>query len=137
MSKGENIADSTLPYKLYGMVVHDRQSVQEGHYYTFVKNSDSAWYEMNDNQVHLVDFTTVQERKAYMLFYIQQPASANSPPVCNASSPYSRPDLSTLPGSEATSPMAGDKTEETQIAAIAISMRTASERTKSGDPKLF
>jgi len=71
---------------------------------------------MNDNQVQLVDFTTVQKRQAYMLFYIQQPASANSPPVCNASSPYSRPDLSTLPASEATSPMAGDKTEATQIA---------------------
>ena len=38
-------------YKLYGVLVHSGYSCNSGHYYCYVKGSNSMWYEMNDNRV--------------------------------------------------------------------------------------
>ncbi|XP_047143554.1 uncharacterized protein LOC100204626 isoform X2 [Hydra vulgaris] len=61
-----------LLYKLYAVLVHSGFSCNSGHYYCYVKASNSAWYEMNDNRVCQVGIQTVLNAQAYLLFYIKK-----------------------------------------------------------------
>ena len=59
-------------YKLYAFIVHEGKTTQQGHYYSFVKNTtNEQWYKYNDDQVSLVgDFDKIkQSSNAYILFY--------------------------------------------------------------------
>lgn len=56
-------------FSLYAMVVHQGQTMNSGHYYSFVKAPNDLWYEMNDSNVHQVDPETVLAQQAYILFY--------------------------------------------------------------------
>ena len=38
-------------YRLYGVLVHLGHSCNSGHYYSYVKNSDGQWYQMDDEMV--------------------------------------------------------------------------------------
>lgn len=38
-------------YDLYSVLVHSGSSCHSGHYYSYVKNSNGIWYQMNDAQV--------------------------------------------------------------------------------------
>eukprot|EP00300_Choanocystis_sp_HF-7_P004308 c13308_g1_i1.p1 GENE.c13308_g1_i1~~c13308_g1_i1.p1 ORF type:complete len:777 (+),score=146.55 c13308_g1_i1:130-2460(+) len=71
----------SLAYDLHGVLVHDG-SMNGGHYYCFVKNSNRSWYCMNDSQVRQVKESTVLQQSAYMLFYstnkMARPAAAQS-----------------------------------------------------------
>lgn len=43
--------NKTVKAKLFAVVVHDGNKVDEGHYFAYVKGKDNAWYCMNDQQV--------------------------------------------------------------------------------------
>ena len=44
-------------------------STNSGHYYSYVKNSNGIWYEMNDTSVRQVRLNRVLKDSAYILFY--------------------------------------------------------------------
>ena len=56
-------------YRLFGVIVHEGQSCNSGHYHAFVRNSNEIWYSMNDCSVHQVSLDTVLRQRAYILFY--------------------------------------------------------------------
>lgn len=58
-------------YRLYGVLVHEGHSTHSGHYYAFIRASNSMWYCMNDESVTQVSINTVLKQKAYILFYQQ------------------------------------------------------------------
>ena len=59
-------------YRLYGVIVHEGNSCNSGHYHAFVRNSTNVWYSMNDCSVHQVSLDTVLRQRAYILFYQKQ-----------------------------------------------------------------
>lgn len=67
------MVDKTVPdgakYELFGVLVHEGQSCNSGHYHCFVKQSNGTWYSMNDESVHQVSLATVLKQKAYIVFY--------------------------------------------------------------------
>lgn len=67
MSSSER--DRAPLYELYGVVVHQGLTCHSGHYYSFVKAPNDAWFLMNDDEVKQVNLSTVLKQKAYMLFY--------------------------------------------------------------------
>lgn len=71
VSEGVSIVNTK--YSLYGVLVHDGHSTHSGHYYSFIKSSNSFWYCMNDESVTQVSLATVLKQRAYLLFYQQQP----------------------------------------------------------------
>uniref|UniRef100_A0A672HST8 Ubiquitin carboxyl-terminal hydrolase n=1 Tax=Salarias fasciatus TaxID=181472 RepID=A0A672HST8_SALFA len=60
-----------LGYKLYAVLVHQGRKSCVGHYYCYVKASDSKWYHMDDEKVSISDIETVLKQEAYVLFYIK------------------------------------------------------------------
>uniref|UniRef100_A0A672G7U7 Ubiquitin carboxyl-terminal hydrolase n=1 Tax=Salarias fasciatus TaxID=181472 RepID=A0A672G7U7_SALFA len=60
-----------LGYKLYAVLVHQGRKSYVGHYYCYVKASDSKWYHMDDEKVSISDIETVLKQEAYVLFYIK------------------------------------------------------------------
>ena len=56
-------------YDLYGVLVHRGESVQCGHYFSFVKHKDNQWIKLDDDQCSPVPPSKVLEQDAYMLFY--------------------------------------------------------------------
>ncbi|GBG28647.1 Ubiquitin carboxyl-terminal hydrolase 36 [Hondaea fermentalgiana] len=67
-SAGEN-------FVLSGIVVHVGPSVTSGHYIAFVRASNGLWYQMNDDVVRQVSFSTVKEQQAYLMFYSRKPSA--------------------------------------------------------------
>ncbi|PJF19152.1 Peptidase C19, ubiquitin carboxyl-terminal hydrolase 2 domain-containing protein [Paramicrosporidium saccamoebae] len=59
-------------YDLYGVLVHEGQTCNSGHYHSFVKASNGFWYSMNDSSVHQVSLSTVLKQRAYLLFYARR-----------------------------------------------------------------
>lgn len=56
-------------YDLYSCIVHYGRA-GSGHYITYSLNGlNGQWYEYDDENVRLVDSTTVQNAEAYVLFY--------------------------------------------------------------------
>jgi hypothetical protein len=56
-------------YKLYAVLVHDGFSINSGHYYCYIKNSNDMWYVMNDSFVGRVSEKEVLQQTPYILFY--------------------------------------------------------------------
>jgi ubiquitin C-terminal hydrolase len=56
-------------FRLYGVLVHAGNTTQYGHYYCYVKDRTGIWYKMDDSSVMRVQWQTVQQDTAYMLFY--------------------------------------------------------------------
>jgi hypothetical protein len=59
-------------YELYGVLVHEGQTCNSGHYHSFIKASNGFWYSMNDSSVHQVSLGTVLKQRAYILFYTRR-----------------------------------------------------------------
>lgn len=59
-------------YHLHGVLVHSGGSCHSGHYYSYVKNSNGVWYEMNDTSRKQVSVATVLSQQAYILFYSKE-----------------------------------------------------------------
>ncbi|RKO85553.1 hypothetical protein BDK51DRAFT_24261, partial [Blyttiomyces helicus] len=70
-------------YKLYGVLVHAGHSCNSWHYFSFVKNSNDAWFSMNDTEVRQVGLNTVLKQTAYILFYrrADEAPAPSKPPV--------------------------------------------------------
>jgi hypothetical protein len=56
-------------YQLYAMIVHTGQTINDGHYMTYVKSSNGVWYCMDNDTVQVVSVKRLLEEKPYMLFY--------------------------------------------------------------------
>ena len=61
-------------YKLYALIVHEGKSTKQGHYYSYIKNTNNdTWYEYNDNLVKMIgpNLNSVKKNtnNAYILFY--------------------------------------------------------------------
>ncbi|CAM6021515.1 unnamed protein product, partial [Sphagnum balticum] len=63
--------DEPPVYKLYAVVVHvDMLNASFfGHYICYVKDSQGAWYQIDDSKVKEVEVDKVMSQRAYMLFY--------------------------------------------------------------------
>ncbi|KAK4794271.1 hypothetical protein SAY86_012265 [Trapa natans] len=55
-------------YRLRGVVEH-LGTMRGGHYVAYVRDNESAWYGVSDEDVHQVSLDDVLRCKAYMLFY--------------------------------------------------------------------
>ena len=51
------------------MLIHKGNSIDSGHYYSFVRTSNNDWYVYNDHSVKKVDRHIVLNQKPYLLFY--------------------------------------------------------------------
>ncbi|KAH7422022.1 hypothetical protein KP509_13G086800 [Ceratopteris richardii] len=71
--------DEDLSYSLYAVLVHSGWSIHSGHYYCFVRTAKDTWHVMDDSQVSQVSESTVLAQKAYILFYVRNVRSINSP----------------------------------------------------------
>jgi hypothetical protein len=56
-------------YRLFSVLVHDGFSINSGHYYSYVKNSNDIWYCMNDSHVSRVNEKEIFQQSPYILFY--------------------------------------------------------------------
>ncbi|CAM9512179.1 unnamed protein product [Chrysoparadoxa australica] len=92
-------------YELTGVLVHVGESMNSGHYYSFVRGSNKAWYHMDDAQVHTVSKQVALNQKAYVLFYTRKHAVEHlqpqpQPPNGTAAT-TSRQDLTERTGTQA------------------------------------
>ncbi|KAL5233161.1 hypothetical protein ACI65C_000571 [Semiaphis heraclei] len=68
----------TYMFDLMAVVVHDGEGGGSGHYTAYaVDDKDDQWYEYNDEKVHEVDASLVENVQAYMLFYIKRDMKVN------------------------------------------------------------
>jgi ubiquitin carboxyl-terminal hydrolase 36/42 len=58
-------------FDLYGVLVHDGQSTNCGHYYSVVKHQDN-WIKFDDAICTTMSLSQVLEQKAYLLFYARR-----------------------------------------------------------------
>ncbi|XP_038970850.1 ubiquitin carboxyl-terminal hydrolase 21-like isoform X2 [Phoenix dactylifera] len=63
-----------LNYDLYAVVVH-HGNMDRGHYFSFIRSSQSSWHLMDDADVARCSAMQVLNMPAYMLFYIKQGSS--------------------------------------------------------------
>jgi ubiquitin C-terminal hydrolase len=63
-------------YHLYAILIHSGHSCHSGHYYCYVKNSNGAWYQMDDDEVvqSSIKQALMQKKGAYVLFYSKEPS---------------------------------------------------------------
>jgi len=59
-------------YRLYGILIHDGNAMDSGHYYAIVKAANNMWYIMNDESVTQCNIHAVLQQEAYLLFYIRE-----------------------------------------------------------------
>lgn len=66
-----DINDVSHLYSLSGIIVHFGNSVNSGHYVSYIKNDNlNIWSEYNDKKVkHGVDFLSIDKSSIYILFY--------------------------------------------------------------------
>ncbi len=74
-------------------MVHDGNTTNEGHYYSFIKSSHGVWYCMDDSNVSQVSLEDVLYQKAYMLFYSKKDVAATET-TTRAISSFPTPPLS-------------------------------------------
>ncbi len=56
-------------YRLVSVLVHDGYSINSGHYYSYIKNSNDMWFCMNDSYVSRVNEKEIFQQSPYILFY--------------------------------------------------------------------
>jgi len=58
-------------YELYGVVIHEGNSTNSGHYFSYCKNMiNNRWYECNDEHIGaMTNESQVLNKEAYLLFY--------------------------------------------------------------------
>ena len=67
MSEGQH----GFSYSLYGVICHVGGGPNSGHYFAYVKDKDSRWWEMNDEMVSPIGSAPVSKKNAYILFYMR------------------------------------------------------------------
>jgi len=56
-------------YNLAGVLVHEGNTINSGHYYSIVKAPNNIWYFMNDASVRKSSQHEALSQEAYILFY--------------------------------------------------------------------
>lgn len=68
----ENIQICTLKVRLYAVIIHFGQNLNNGHLFAYVRGPNDYWYEANDSSVTLVTLHEVlSSHNVYMLFYTE------------------------------------------------------------------
>ena len=89
----ENLDDDKMNFELTGILVHSGTTIQNGHYYSIIKDQESnKWYKFNDNNITEFDiekdlekecFGNIECKKnqfgrgAYLLFYTRKECVKN------------------------------------------------------------
>eukprot|EP00668_Euglena_longa_P040992 GGOE01053946.1.p1 GENE.GGOE01053946.1~~GGOE01053946.1.p1 ORF type:complete len:944 (-),score=166.87 GGOE01053946.1:588-3077(-) len=81
-------------YLLIGVVVHEGASVHSGHYYSYVRAANAAWYCCDDAHVRQVGLQEVLRQRAYMLVYIRKDRPPSDPQKLSQPSPVLKPKVS-------------------------------------------
>ena len=69
----ETDSTSDFTYELYAVVVHQGQTPNSGHVFSYIRSPDGLWYEANDEVVTQVPLNVVlTEKDAYVLCYVQR-----------------------------------------------------------------
>lgn len=63
-------------YDLYAVLVHTGFGCSHGHYFTYAKAGNGQWFCYDDTSVYPVSAKTVQEQRAYLLFYSKRYVSS-------------------------------------------------------------
>ncbi|XP_026819177.1 ubiquitin carboxyl-terminal hydrolase 3-like [Rhopalosiphum maidis] len=72
------VNESSYLFDLVAVVVHDGEGGGSGHYTSYaLDEKEDQWYEYNDEKVHEVDASLVENVQAYMLFYIKREMRIN------------------------------------------------------------
>jgi len=69
VNKSSNQVKDEFKYRLFSVLIHDGYSINSGHYYSNIKNSDGLWYSMNDSWVSKTTDKNVLNQTPYLLFY--------------------------------------------------------------------
>jgi hypothetical protein len=56
-------------YRLKGIVVHRGNTINRGHFFSYVRNTEGKWHRLDDSNVVHVSINEVLRQKAYILFY--------------------------------------------------------------------
>lgn len=86
------------------MLVHHGFSLQSGHYFCYVKNSNDAWYCMDDSSVSLAKPETVLNQEAYILFYSKTTLASSTTPSKSATQAATKPTPNGIVTSPAVTP---------------------------------
>jgi len=82
---------SPLRYELYGICVHQGNSMQRGHYVAYVNGGPSlekeSWFGISDARLWKCGRDEVLKAEAYIAFYRQEGLVPNEPPVVANASP--------------------------------------------------
>lgn len=65
----ESNPNQHLIYTLTGMIVHQGESKEEGHYTAYVKSKNGIWFLKDDDDTLMIPISRLQKQKPYMLFY--------------------------------------------------------------------
>lgn len=95
------MGDKPPSYKLYAVVVHlDMMNASfSGHYVCYVKNSQGAWYKIDDSKVKQVELDRVLAQGAYMLLYSR--SSPRPPAVAKNWMAHSLATVNVIPNTKA------------------------------------
>ena len=62
----ENLENDKMDFELTGILVHSGSSVQNGHYYSIIKDQeDNKWYKFNDNNITNFDIEKDLEKECF------------------------------------------------------------------------
>lgn len=67
--KHEGNPNQHLMYTLRGIIVHQGESKDEGHYTAYVKSKNGIWFLKDDDDTLMIPISRLLKQKPYMLFY--------------------------------------------------------------------
>jgi ubiquitin C-terminal hydrolase len=72
MTLKEGVRNTLVTYELIGLIVFAGRSLNVGHYYAYVLNSDNKWYKMDDlkpNEVPVTAYEACNQQLPYIFFF--------------------------------------------------------------------
>ena len=76
----EAVRSGGAVYRLFAVLVHAGQSTDCGHYFSFVRAPNDAWFRCDDESVTRVPLAKVLEQQAYILYYTREGGAVGSAP---------------------------------------------------------
>jgi ubiquitin carboxyl-terminal hydrolase 36/42 len=76
----EAVRSGGAVYRLFAVLVHAGQSTDCGHYFSFVRAPNDAWFRCDDESVSRVPLAKVLEQQAYILYYTREGGAVGSSP---------------------------------------------------------
>ncbi|GIL91031.1 hypothetical protein Vretimale_9476 [Volvox reticuliferus] len=78
-TKGTDGSRGSNTYTLYSVLTHRGDTLQSGHYVSFVRDGEGEWWLKNDETTVPVALDDVLRQQAYMLFYCRDAVSPTTP----------------------------------------------------------